>query len=196
MFNDFKKKETNAKVVYYGIGLGGKTTNVKQLELMIPEENRSQLATLNTEGDRTLFFDFLAHSVEIVKGWKLRVHIYSVPGQTHYKSSRKKILRGVDAVVLVADSQEELIDGNLAARGELAEFLIEEKKNILEMPYVLQLNKRDLPNVAPVQTLSSILRFRDEPVIEAVAAQGIGVMETNDALLKLMIEHARNGLNI
>ena len=171
--------------------MGGKTTNLEILDERLPQENKSKLVTLNTEGDRTIFFDFIVTTIEFIKGWKLKVQIYTVPGQSQYESSRKIILRNTDGVVLVADSQKGLLEENLFARQELGSFLQLSGKNLLEIPYVLQLNKRDLTNIESVENLTKTLRLKDEPVFDAAAIHGVGVMETNDAILKLMIEEAK-----
>jgi small GTP-binding protein len=177
-------------MVYYGVGLGGKTTNIVELEKMIEPNRKSELATLNTEGDRTVYFDFFAADLEEIRGFKLRIQIYTVPGQSHYQGLRKMVLRDTDAVILVADSQSELLEENLKSRLELAEFLKETGKDLYTMPYVLQLNKRDLPNILPVEKLTKHLQLKGEPVVEAVALEGIGVKETCDIMTKLIVEKA------
>jgi signal recognition particle receptor subunit beta len=190
MITDATKKEIRCKLVYYGVGLGGKTTNCVELEKMIDPSRKSELQTLNTEGERTVFFDFFTADIKEIRGFKLRVQIYTVPGQSQYEGLRKNVLRGTDAVILVADSQPELLEENLRSRLELAEFLKENGKDINTIPYVLQLNKRDLPNVLPVADLKKHLQFKGEPVIEAVAVKGIGVQETCDMMIDLIVAHA------
>ena len=190
MITDAIKREIRCKLVYYGVGLGGKTTNCVELEKMIDPSQKSELSTLNTEGERTVYFDFFTADVEAIKGFKLRIQIYTVPGQSHYDGLRRQVLRGTDAVVLVADSQAELLEENLKSRLELAEFLKENGKDINTMPYVLQLNKRDLPNILPVAELKKHLQLKGEPVVEAVAIKGIGVKETCDLITKLIVEKA------
>lgn len=195
MLIDVRKHEVNCKIVYYGIGMGGKTTNLEVLDRRLPKENKSQLVSLNTEGDRTIFFDFLVTTVEFIKGWRLKIQLYTVPGQSQYESTRKIVLRDVDGVVLVADSQKGLLEENLAARVELAKFLETNGKNLEELPYILQLNKRDLPNIETVGNLTEALRLKNEPVMEAAAIHEVGVMETNEAIVSLMVEKAKREAN-
>lgn len=190
MITDALKREIRCKMVYYGVGLGGKTTNIEELEKMIDPNRKSDLATLNTEGDRTVYFDFFTADLEEIKGFKLRIQIYTVPGQSHYEGLRRMVLRDTDAVILVADSQKELLEDNLKSRLELAEFLKETGKDIMQIPYVLQLNKRDLPNIVPVETMTKYLQLKGEPVVEAIAIEGIGVKETCDLMTKLIVEKA------
>jgi len=146
-----------------------------------------------TETERTLFFDFLPLDLGTVRGFKTRIHLYTVPGQVFYDASRKLILRGVDGVVFVADSQEERMDANTEALDNLQENLKEHGYDFTRIPYVLQLNKRDLPNAMPVDTLKRELWKKDEPVVEAVAFQGQGVFETLKAVAKLVLVELKQG---
>src|SRR6516162_7274481 len=165
-FINFAAREINCKIVYYGAGLGGKTTNLQFIFDKTADKQKSKMISLATETDRTLFFDFLP------------LDLYTVPGQVFYDASRKLILRGVDGVVFVADSQEERLDANLEALENLQENLKEHGYDFNKIPYVLQLNKRDLPNTLPVEDLKRELVKKNEPTIEAVAFQGKGVFET------------------
>src|SRR5947207_15726578 len=177
-FINFAAREINCKIVYYGAGLGGKTTNLQHIFDKTSDKQKSKMISLATETDRTLFFDFLPLDLGTVRGFKTRFHLYTVPGQVFYDASRKLILRGVDGVVFVADSQEERMDANLEALDNLEDNLKEHGYELAKIPYVLQLNKRDLPNVLPVDTLKKELLKKGEPVFEAVAYNGTGVFET------------------
>jgi hypothetical protein len=177
-FINFAAREINCKLVYYGPGLGGKTTNLQYVYQKTSESQKGKMISLATETDRTLFFDFLPLDLGTVRGFRTRFHLYTVPGQVFYDASRKLILRGVDGVVFVADSQPERMDANYEALDNLQENLKEHGYDFLKIPYVLQLNKRDLPNVLPVDFLRKELMRREEPVFEATACQGCGVFET------------------
>ncbi len=177
-FINFAAREINCKVVYYGPGLGGKTTNLQWIYDKTGDKSKGKMISLATETDRTLFFDFLPLDLGTVRGFRTRFHLYTVPGQVFYDASRKLILRGVDGVVFVADSQQERMDANVEALENLKENLVEHGYDLKTMPYVLQLNKRDLPNVLPVDHLKKELISKSEPVFESVACQGCGVFET------------------
>ena len=177
-FVNFATKEINCKIVYYGPGLSGKTTNIKWIYDHIKPENKGEMITLATETERTLFFDFVPIEVSNVKGFKVRFHLYTTPGQIIYQASRKLILKGVDGVVFVADSQEERHDANLDTLDDMLENLREYDIDIEEFPLVFQYNKRDLPNVLPVDVLRRDLNRWNRPDFEAVATKGIGVLET------------------
>ena len=190
-FINFAAKEINCKLVYYGAGLGGKTTNLEKVYEMTP--HKGKMISLATESDRTLFFDFLPLDLGTVRGFKTRFHLYTVPGQVFYDASRKLILRGVDGVVFVADSQAERMDANIESIENLEENLKEHGYDLLKIPYVLQLNKRDLPNVLSIEELAKELRRKDEPLIEAVAYKGIGVFETLKEISRLVLGELRKG---
>ncbi len=177
-FINFATKEINCKIVYYGPGLSGKTTNIKWIYDHIKPENKGEMITLATETERTLFFDFVPIEVSNVKGFKVRFHLYTTPGQIIYQASRKLILKGVDGVVFVADSQEERHDANLDTLDDMLENLKEYDINMEELPLVFQYNKRDLPNILPVEVLRKDLNRWNRPDFEAVATKGIGVLET------------------
>jgi signal recognition particle receptor subunit beta len=177
-FINFAAREINCKIVYYGPGLGGKTTNLQHIFDKTGEQQKGKMISLATETDRTLFFDFLPLDLGTIRGFKTRFHLYTVPGQVFYDASRKLILRGVDGVVFVADSQSERADANVESLENLVENLLEHGYDFNTIPYVLQLNKRDLPNVVPVDEMKQQLRRREEPVFESIASQGVGVFET------------------
>lgn len=177
-FINYASREINCKIVYYGPGLCGKTTNIQWIYEQANPEKRGKLVSLATETDRTLFFDFLPLDMGMVKGFKVRFHLYTVPGQVFYDASRKLILRGCDGIIFVADSQKARMEANIESIANLATNLKENGFDIRSIPYVLQLNKRDMPSAAPVPEMERLLRFRNEPMIEAVANQGTGVIET------------------
>lgn len=152
-FINYVAREINCKIVYYGPGLGGKTTNLQYIYQITSAENKGKLISLATETERTLFFDFLPIEFGQIRGFRTRFHLYTVPGQVFYDSSRKLILKGVDGVVFVADSQEERFDANLESISNLAENLKEQGFDLDKIPYVLQLNKRDLPSAMPIEDL-------------------------------------------
>jgi mutual gliding-motility protein MglA len=192
-FINFAAREINCKIVYYGAGLGGKTTNLQYIFDKTSEKQKGKMISLATETDRTLFFDFLPLDLGTVRGFKTRFHLYTVPGQVFYDASRKLILRGVDGVVFVADSQEERMDANVEALDNLVENLKEHGYDFLKIPYVLQLNKRDLPNALPIETLKKELLKRNEPVFEAVAFQGNGVFETLKEVARQVLVELKRG---
>ena len=190
-FINYVAREINCKIVYYGPGLGGKTTNLQYIYQITSSENKGKMISLATETERTLFFDFLPIDLGQIRGFRTRFHLYTVPGQVFYDSSRKLILKGVDGVVFVADSQEERMDANLESVANLAQNLKEQGFDLGKIPYVLQLNKRDLPNVMPIEELTQQLLVKGEPVIEAVAPQGIGVLTTLKAVARQILVELR-----
>jgi signal recognition particle receptor subunit beta len=192
-FINFAAREINCKIVYYGAGLGGKTTNLQYIYQKTEEQQRGKMISLATETERTLFFDFLPLDLGSVRGFKTRIHLYTVPGQVFYDASRKLILRGVDGIVFVADSQEARMDANLEALDNLMSNLKEHGYDFNKMPYVLQLNKRDLPGVLPVAELEKELRRKNEPIIEAVAFQGPGVFETLKEIARQVLVELKQG---
>jgi hypothetical protein len=192
-FINFAAREINCKIVYYGAGLGGNTTNLQFIFDKTADKQKSKMISLATETDRTLFFDFLPLDLGTVRGFKTRFHLYTVPGQVFYDASRKLILRGVDGVVFVADSQEERQDANLEALDNLYENLKEHGYEFKKIPYVLQLNKRDLPNALAVEELTKELVRKGEPVFEAVAFQGKGVFETLKEIARLVLVELKKG---
>jgi signal recognition particle receptor subunit beta len=187
-FINFATKEINCKIVYYGPGLSGKTVNIKWIYEHVRPENRGELVTLATETERTLFFDFVPIEISNVKGFKVRFHLYTTPGQIIYQASRKLILKGVDGIVFVADSQEERHDANLDTLDDMIDNLKEYKIDIEEIPLVFQYNKRDLPNILPVDILRRDLNRWNRPDFEAIAIKGIGVLETFKEITKQVLK--------
>ncbi len=190
-FINYASREINCKIVYYGPGLGGKTTNLQYIYDTSAAQQKGKLISLATETERTLFFDFLPLELGTVRGFKARFHLYTVPGQVFYDASRKLILKGVDGVVFVADSQRERMDANLESLWNLEENLKSHGYDFSKIPYALQLNKRDLPDVLSVDDLKRELLRKDEPIIEAVAPKGVGVFETLKAVAKQVLTDLR-----
>jgi signal recognition particle receptor subunit beta len=188
-FINYASREINCKIVYYGPGLCGKTTNLQWIYDKTNPNAKGKLISLATETDRTLFFDFLPLELGTVRGFKTRFHLYTVPGQVFYDASRKLILKGVDGVIFVADSQVERMDANVEAVENLMVNLKSQGYDLHTIPYVLQLNKRDLPNVVSVEEMKRQLFRKNpgEPVFEAVAARGVGVFETLKGVAKLVL---------
>jgi len=191
-FINYAAREINCKIVYYGPGLGGKTTNIQFIFDRMNQGQKGKLISLATETDRTLFFDFLPIELGTIRGFKTRFHLYTVPGQVFYDASRKLILKGVDGVVFVADSQEARMDANLDSIDNLRRNLGEHGFDLQKLPYALQLNKRDLPTALPAEDLARDLRIRDEPVFEAVATRGAGVFDTLKAVIKQVLLDLKN----
>jgi hypothetical protein len=192
-FINFASREINCKIVYYGAGLGGKTTNLQWIYERTAAKSGGKMLSLATETDRTLFFDFLPLELGSVRGFKTRFHLYTVPGQVFYDASRKLILRGVDGVVFVADSQGERMDANEESLENLKTNLKDHGYDFATIPYVLQLNKRDLPNALPVEKLSEALLQKNEPVFEAVAVEGVGVFETLKEVGRQVLAELKKG---
>ena len=186
-FINYSSREINCKIVYYGPGLCGKTTNLQYIYDKTNPQAKGKLISLATETDRTLFFDFLPLELGTVRGFKTRFHLYTVPGQVFYDASRKLILKGVDGVIFVADSQEARMEANIESLQNLEKNLKEHGFDLTTIPYVLQLNKRDLPNVAPVDEMKRLLVKKNEPMFEAVASKGTGVFETLKGVAKLVL---------
>lgn len=193
-FVNYHTKEINCKIVYYGPGLGGKTTNIQYIYQKTSSNNKGQMITLNTENERTLFFDFLPLDLGEIRGFKTRFHLYTVPGQVFYEASRKLILRGVDGLVFVADSQVERMEANLESYHGLERNLTEQGYDISKVPMVMQWNKRDLPNIVPVEDLQHQLNKRNFPAFEAVATNGQGVFETLKMVSKSVLLNIKGGL--
>ena len=182
------KKEINIKIVYCGPALCGKTTNVQTIHNKLAPHQRGEMVSLATKDDRTLFFDFLPIELGNVKGFKTRFHIYTVPGQVYYALTRRAVLTNVDGVVFVADSQKDKMEANLESFKDLEENLKFYKKNILSTPVVIQYNKRDLPDIMPVDEINTALNKLQFPFFEASAVQGPGVLETLTACCKLILK--------
>jgi signal recognition particle receptor subunit beta len=191
-FINYAAREINCKIVYYGPGLGGKTTNIQWIHEKTRADAKGKLISLATESERTLFFDFLPIELGTIRGFRMRFHLYTVPGQVFYDASRKLILKGVDGVVFVADSQEARMDANIEAVTNLHENLKEQGYDLAKMPYALQLNKRDLPSAVALAELEKALRVKDEPVFEAVATNGDGVFETLKSIIKLVLKDLKS----
>ena len=185
---NYSSREINCKIVYYGPGLCGKTTNIQHVYNKVAPETKGKLITLATEMDRTLFFDFLPLELGTVKGFKTRFHLYTVPGQVYYDASRKLILRGVDGIVFVADSQMARYDANIESLYNLHENLEEYKLKLDELPYVLQYNKRDMPDIIGVDDLEQELNPDRYPSVEAVAINGDGVFDTLKTVAKGVLQ--------
>ena len=185
---NYASREINCKIVYYGTGLGGKTTNLEYVYSKISPDTRGKMISLATETDRTLFFDFLPIDLGDIRGFKTRFHLYTVPGQVYYNASRKLILKGVDGVVFVADSQEDRAEANIEAMHNLYENVESYGYDMETIPFVIQYNKRDLPNIIPTEELRAQLNPAGVPDIEAVATEGTGVFETLQAVSKLVVK--------
>jgi signal recognition particle receptor subunit beta len=186
-FINYSAREINCKIVYYGPGLCGKTTNLLYIYKKTNPDSKGKMISLATETERTLFFDFLPLSLGSIRGFKVRFHLYTVPGQVFYDASRKLILRGVDGVVFVGDSQVERMEANVESVENLRKNLQEQGFNPETIPFVVQFNKRDLPNVVPTAEMEKALNPRKVPSFEAVAMSGTGVFETLKEISKQVI---------
>ncbi|MBI5561873.1 MAG: GTPase domain-containing protein [Deltaproteobacteria bacterium] len=192
-FINYSAREINCKIVYYGPGLCGKTTNLQLIYKKTRPESKGKMITLATETERTLFFDFLPIALGDIKGFKTRFHLYTVPGQIFYDASRKLILKGVDGIVFVADSQVERMDANIESFDNMKTNLEEQGYKLDQIPYVIQYNKRDLADVLPVPELKKVLNTNGVPDFEAVAYDGTGVFETLKAVVKLVLIELKKG---
>lgn len=181
-------REINAKIVYYGPALSGKTTNIHFIYHRIAPTQRGKLISLATETDRTLFFDFLPVELGTIKNYKVRFHLYTVPGQVFYNATRKLVLKGADGVIFVADSQRVMTDANLESIANLRDNLREQGIDLDTFPMVIQYNKRDLPDVFTLEELNASLNSRAVPFYEAVAMTGDGVLKTFTAVAKLVLQ--------
>jgi len=186
-FINYLSREINCKIVYYGPGLGGKTANLQYIYNKTNPGARGKMISLATETERTLFFDFLPLALGEIRGFKTRFHLYTVPGQVFYDASRKLILKGVDGVVFVADSQIARIEANLESLENLRDNLSEQGYSIEKIPYVIQYNKRDMPSITPVEEMRELLNPRRVPDFEAIAITGRGVFDTLKAVAKLVL---------
>jgi hypothetical protein len=190
----YSGKEINAKLVYYGMGLSGKTTNLESIYEAVPETSRGKMVSMKTQSDRTLFFDLLPLDLGEVLGFKTRFLLYTVPGQVFYNATRKLVLKGADAVVFVADSERGKMDENKESLSNLRANLAEYKVNIDDIPWVIQYNKRDLPDVYAIEELERELNPSGVPYVEAVATQGRGVRETFDLVSKMLLDRVTKDL--
>src|SRR5512143_1728259 len=192
-FINYSSREINVKLVYYGPGLCGKTTNLQYIYKKTNPDAKGKMISLATETERTLFFDFLPLALGEIRGFKTRFHLYTVPGQVFYDASRKLILKGVDGIVFVADSQIERMEANIESVENLRLNLSEQGYDLDKVPYVIQYNKRDLPNVVPVDEMRRALNTRNVLDFEACAADGTGVFNTLKAIAKLVIMELKKG---
>jgi signal recognition particle receptor subunit beta len=192
-FINYSSREISCKIVYYGPGLCGKTTNLQYIYAKTNPEAKGKMISLATETDRTLFFDFLPLALAEIRGFKTRFHLYTVPGQVFYDASRKLILKGVDGVVFVADSQIERMEANLESADNLRVNLAEQGYDLAKVPYVVQYNKRDLPNVVSLEELRNMINPTRVPEFEAIAPTGVGVFDTLKAVAKLVLTELKKG---
>ena len=186
-FINYSSREINCKIVYYGPGLCGKTTNLQWIYSKTNPDLKGKMISLATETERTLFFDFLPLALGQIRGFKTRFHLYTVPGQVFYDASRKLILKGVDGVVFVADSQIERMEANVESLENLRVNLSEQGYDLDRLPCVMQYNKRDLPNAAPLDEVRRLLNPRGWPEYEACATKGTGVFETLKAVARSVL---------
>jgi len=192
-FINYSSREINCKIVYYGPGLCGKTTNLQYIYNKTSPDAKGKMISLATETERTLFFDFLPLSLGEIRGFKTRFHLYTVPGQVFYDASRKLILKGVDGVVFVADSQVERMEANLESLENLRTNLAEQGYDIDKIPFCIQYNKRDLPNAAELAELRRLMNLKNVPDFEACATNGVGVFDTLKAIAKLVLTELKKG---
>src|SRR5678809_23053 len=192
-FINYMAREINCKLVYYGPGLCGKTTNLQYIYERTNPEAKGKMISLATETERTLFFDFLPLSLGEIRGFKTRFHLYTVPGQVFYDASRKLILKGVDGVIFVADSQLERLEANEESVENLRTNLAEQGYSLEKIPYVVQYNKQDLPNAVTVEELQELLNPMRVPSFEANARSGAGVFDTLKAVSKLVLTELKRG---
>ncbi|HEY76687.1 MAG TPA: gliding-motility protein MglA [Thermoflexia bacterium] len=194
MFINWRLRELNLKIVYYGPALSGKTSNLQYIHDKTDPSIRSEMVSLKTRGDRTLYFDFLQLELGRIAGLKPRFNLYTVPGQTYYTGTRKLVLQGVDGIVFVADSQRERLRENIESIQEMWDNLRDLGYNPEEMPLVLQCNKRDLPNILPTSVLHERLGLNGVPCYESVAIQGVGVFDTLKAIINRVVAKAQQQL--
>jgi len=185
---NYASREINCKVVYYGSGLGGKTTNLEYVYSRVNPDSKGKMVSLATETDRTLFFDFLPIDLGEIRGFKTRFHLYTVPGQVYYNASRRLILKGVDGLIFVADSQRSRMEANVEAMHNLYENMESYGYDIEAIPFIIQFNKRDLPDILSVEELRAALNPIGVPDFEAVAIEGDGVFQTLSAVSKQVIK--------
>jgi len=190
---NYAKKELNLKIVYYGTGLCGKTTNLRTIYSALSPDRKGKMMSLATELDQTLFFDFLPVELGTIKGWKLRHHLYTVPGQIYYNVSRKLVLKNVDGLIFVVDSQEERLNDNIESFDNLEDNLRTYNLILKDIPLVVQYNKRDLPNISPINDLQFYINKGGYTYFESVAIRGIGVFDTLKSICQLtVLKHVDN----
>ena len=192
-FINYATREINCKIVYFGPGMSGKTTNIQYIYERTQEDLRGKLVTLSTENERTLFFDFLPLSIGDVRGYKTRFHLYTIPGQTFYEASRQFIIKGVDGIVFVADSQPERMEANIESHESLEKSLEKQGYDINKIPLVYQYNKRDVADPISIQELEGTFNPMHRPYFEATASSGAGVMETLQAISQSVIRELKGG---
>lgn len=192
-FINYASREINCKIVYYGPGLCGKTTNLQYVYQKTAPDAKGKMISLATETERTLFFDFLPLALGEIRGFKTRFHLYTVPGQVFYDASRKLILKGVDGVVFVADAQEERLDANIESLENLKDNLEEQGYQLEKLPFVIQYNKIDLPNITPIEELRQLINPTAVPDFTACATTGEGVFETLKAVAKQILIDLKKG---
>ena len=190
-FINYSSREINCKIVYYGPGLCGKTTNLQYIYSKTNPDLKGKMISLATETERTLFFDFLPLDLGTIRGFTTRFHLYTVPGQVFYDASRKLILKGADGVIFVADSQKERMESNIESIRNLETNLKQHGLDLATLPYALQFNKRDLPNALPTDELYRVLNYKREPTFEAVAPNGKGVFDTLKSVAKQILVELR-----
>ncbi|HZX35084.1 MAG TPA: GTPase domain-containing protein [Thermodesulfobacteriota bacterium] len=192
-FINYSAREINCKIVYYGPGLCGKTSNLSFIYGKTRPDSKGKMISLATETERTLFFDFLPLALGEIKGFKTRFHLYTVPGQIFYDASRKLILKGVDGIIFVADSQVERMDANIESLENMKSNLEEHGYNIAKLPYVIQYNKRDVADPVPLDEMKRVLNPEGAPDYEAIAVKGDGVFETLKTVVKLVLAELKKG---
>lgn len=185
---NYASREINCKVVYYGSGLGGKTTNLEYVYSRVNPDTKGKMISLATETERTLFFDFLPIDLGEIRGFKTRFHLYTVPGQVYYNASRRLILKGVDGLIFVADSQRSRLEANIEAMHNLYENMESYGYDIETIPFVIQYNKRDLPDIMSAEELRQVINPMGVPDFEAIAIEGDGVFQTLSAVSKLVVK--------
>jgi signal recognition particle receptor subunit beta len=194
MFINWALQEINLKIVFYGPGMSGKTTNLEYIHSKLDPSLAGELVSLKTKEDRTIFFDFMQIEVGRIKGKKPKFNLYTVPGQVYYASSRKVILNGVDGLVFVADSQPHRMEANIETLLDLENNLKQDGHSLEKFPWVIQYNKRDLPGVESVENLEKKLNFFNVPNYEAIAVRGEGVFNTLKAIINNVVQHVQNQL--
>ncbi|MDZ7844437.1 MAG: GTPase domain-containing protein [Anaerolineales bacterium] len=192
MFINWKLREINLKIVYYGPSLSGKTTSLQYIHTRINPERRGEMVTLKTREDRTLYFDFMQFEMGKVAGLKPRFNLYTVPGQIYYRSTRKLVLKGVDGIVFVADSQQKRLRDNIRAVKDLGQDLVSLGFQPQNMPIILQCNKRDLTDIVPVLVMKEKLGMKGVPTYETVATEGTGVVEGLKKIINHVVHHAQD----
>jgi hypothetical protein len=185
---NYSTREITCKIVYYGPGRCGKTSNLQYVHSFVPDDRKGAMVSLATETDRTLFFDFLPIDLGAISGFRTRIQLYTVPGQVYYNATRKLVLRGADGVVFVADSQRLQRQENIESLRNLYENLLEENVDLSDFPMVLQYNKRDLPEISSIEELEDLLNFRDLPSFPAAAITGEGVFDTLKTISQLVLQ--------